>query len=113
MHSIIYVPSSIGFSRRFSTPPRIAPLFVPTRHVILPKELAKTLANTHLLSENKWRHIGVQQSRGWQNYAIHRPEPHILLFRRPLGTDPQTGQVDQELKRVALEEYNGQFGLRI
>mmetsp|Transcript_51054 Transcript_51054/g.108702 ORF Transcript_51054/g.108702 Transcript_51054/m.108702 type:complete len:103 (+) Transcript_51054:108-416(+) len=82
------------------------------RHVILPKELAKTLPKTRLLSENEWRSIGVQQSRGWQHYAIHRPEPHILLFRRPLGTDPQTGAVDQELKRMALEEYKGQFGLR-
>mmetsp|Transcript_32329 Transcript_32329/g.59286 ORF Transcript_32329/g.59286 Transcript_32329/m.59286 type:complete len:125 (-) Transcript_32329:365-739(-) len=88
--------------------------YTPTaqRHVILPKELAKTLPKTRLLSENEWRSIGVQQSRGWQHYAIHRPEPHILLFRRPLGTDPQTGAVDQELKRMALEEYKGQFGLR-
>ena len=82
------------------------------RHVILPKELAKTLPKTRLLSENEWRSIGVQQSRGWAHYAIHRPEPHILLFRRPLGTDPQTGGVDPELKRMALEEYKGQFGLR-
>ena len=25
------------------------------------------------------------------HYEIHKPEPHILLFRRPLGTDPNTG----------------------
>lgn len=31
------------------------------------------------------------QSRGWMHYAIHNPEPHILLFRRLLGTDPRTG----------------------
>jgi cyclin-dependent kinase regulatory subunit CKS1 len=41
-----------------------------------------------------------------------RPEPHILLFRRPLGTDPQTGRVDPELKRQALMEYKNQFGLK-
>ncbi|WRX32304.1 Cyclin-dependent kinase, partial [Theobroma cacao] len=29
---------------------------------------------------NEWR-VGVQQSRGWVHYAIHRPEPHIMLFR--------------------------------
>lgn len=46
-----------------------------------------------LLSEAQWRGLGVQQSRGWVHYAIHRPEPHILLFRRPLGTDPVTGKV--------------------
>ncbi len=25
--------------------------------------------------------MGVQQSRGWVHYAIHRPEPHIMLYR--------------------------------
>jgi hypothetical protein len=44
-----------------------------------------------LLSESEWRSLGVQQSRGWVHYEIHKPEPHILLFRRPLGTDPNTG----------------------
>jgi hypothetical protein len=48
-----------GFSRRHS-------------HVILPKELAKTLPKARLLSEQEWRGIGVQQSRGWGHYAIHR-----------------------------------------
>ena len=38
------------------------------------------------MTEMEWRGIGVQQSRGWEHYAYHRPEPHILLFRRPLGT---------------------------
>lgn len=63
------------------------------RHVILPKEMAKTLAKNRLLTENEWRGMNVQQSRGWQHYAIHRPEPHILLFRRPLGTDPASGRI--------------------
>lgn len=76
------------------------------RHVILPKELAKNLPKARLLGEQEWRGIGVQQSRGWQHYAIHRPEPHILLFRRPLGTDPVTGKVDVELERDAKEAYN-------
>ena len=38
------------------------------------------------------------------------PEPHILLFRRPLGTDPQSGRVDPELERKAREEYRSQYG---
>lgn len=38
------------------------------------------------MTEMEWRALGVQQSRGWEHYALHRPEPHILLFRRPLGT---------------------------
>lgn len=88
------------------------------------------MPKSRLLSETEWRSMGVQQSRGWQHYAIHRyvslhgnfarikshdficrPEPHILLFRRPLGTDPQTGQVDQELLNLALEDYKDQPGL--
>ena len=40
--------------------------------MILPKELAKTLQPKRLLAENEWRSLGVQQSRGWVHYAIHR-----------------------------------------
>jgi len=61
------------------------------RHVLLPKELYKKMPKGRLLTESEWRSLGVQQSRGWAHYEIHRPEPYILLFRRPLGTDPQTG----------------------
>jgi len=35
----------------------------------------------HCYVQNEWRGIGVQQSRGWVHYAIHKPEPHIMLFR--------------------------------
>ena len=80
------------------------------RHVILPKEIAKEVPKDKLLLEDEWRRVGVQQSRGWAHYAIHRPEPHILLFRRPLGTDPATGRVDNELRRQALEKYKEEFG---
>ncbi|GJN30296.1 hypothetical protein PR202_gb18589 [Eleusine coracana subsp. coracana] len=59
------------------------------RHVVLPPEVAKLLPKNRLLSENEWRAIGVQQSRGWIHYAIHRPEPHIMLFRRPLNFQQQ------------------------
>merc|ERR1712130_148020 len=45
-----------------------------------------------LLAESYWRmDLGVTQSRGWIHYEIHKPEPHILMFRRPLNTDPKTG----------------------
>ncbi|KAK3408091.1 hypothetical protein EUGRSUZ_J00392, partial [Eucalyptus grandis] len=59
------------------------------RHVVLPPDVAKLLPKNRLLSENEWRAIGVQQSRGWVHYAIHRPEPHIMLFRRPLNYQQQ------------------------
>ena len=81
------------------------------RHVILPKELAKNLPKNRLLGETEWRGIGVQQSRGWQHYAVHRPEPHILLFRRPLGTDPVSGKVEAELEREAKENYQQQVAV--
>ncbi|KAK6323535.1 hypothetical protein J4Q44_G00058740 [Coregonus suidteri] len=54
------------------------------RHVMLPKDIAKRVPKTHLMSETEWRNLGVQQSQGWIHYMIHQPEPHILLFRRPL-----------------------------
>ena len=58
-----------------------------------------------LLSENEWRSLGVQQSRGWVHYEIHKPEPHILLFRRPLGTDPNTGNAPAAILQK-IELYN-------
>jgi cyclin-dependent kinase regulatory subunit CKS1 len=64
------------------------------RHVILPKDIAKTISKNNLLAEAEWRAIGVQQSRGWVHYAIHRPEPHILLMRRP-RTDGKNFAKDQ------------------
>lgn len=57
------------------------------RHVILPRSIAKKLPSPmRLMTEDEWREIGVRQSQGWVHYSIHPPEPHILLFRRPLGT---------------------------
>jgi len=53
------------------------------RHVVLPKEMVPYLPKK-LMSEREWRELGVQMSRGWIHYMIHNPEPHILLFKRPL-----------------------------
>lgn len=36
------------------------------------------------MSETEWRSLGVVQSQGWNHYMVHTPEPHILLFRRPI-----------------------------
>ena len=63
------------------------------RHVLLPKAVYKQMPKGRLMTESEWRAMGVQQSRGWVHYEIHRPEPHILLFRRPNGTDPNTGLI--------------------
>ncbi|KAG7010670.1 Cyclin-dependent kinases regulatory subunit 2 [Cucurbita argyrosperma subsp. argyrosperma] len=66
------------------------------RHVVLPPDVAKLLPKNRLLSENEWRALGVQQSRGWVHYAIHRPEPHIMLFRRPLNYQQQQENLAQQ-----------------
>uniref|UniRef100_A0A8I5YV62 Cyclin-dependent kinases regulatory subunit n=1 Tax=Pongo abelii TaxID=9601 RepID=A0A8I5YV62_PONAB len=56
---------------------------------MLPKDITKLVPKTHLMSESEWRNLGVQQSQGWVHYMIHEPEPHILLFRRPLPMKPK------------------------
>ena len=62
------------------------------RHVLLPKAIFKEkVPKGRLLTDKEWRTLGVQQSKGWVHYAIHRPEPFILMFRRARGTDPHTG----------------------
>ena len=50
------------------------------RHVILPKDLAKLIPKTHLMSESEWRSLGVQQSQGWVHYMIHEPGELIKFF---------------------------------
>lgn len=55
---------------------------------MLPKEIAKLVPKTHLMSESEWRGLGVQQSHGWMHYLIHEPEPHILLFKRQIQNPP-------------------------
>jgi cyclin-dependent kinase regulatory subunit CKS1 len=59
------------------------------RHVVLPKlvfDRIKAMNSKRLFNELEWRDLGVQQSRGWVHYTWHRPEPHILMFRRAIGT---------------------------
>ncbi|TIB89222.1 hypothetical protein E3Q19_03101, partial [Wallemia mellicola] len=66
--------------------------FFEYRHVILPKQVLRLLPRSYfeaddsgvlrILSENEWRGMGITQSLGWEMYATHAPEPHILLFRR-------------------------------
>ena len=42
------------------------------RHVILPTDIARLCPKNKLLSETEWRQLGVQQSRGWEHYAVHK-----------------------------------------
>ncbi|KAH3758179.1 cyclin-dependent kinases regulatory subunit [Pelomyxa schiedti] len=61
------------------------------RHVTLPPDISRLLPKDRLLSEAEWRAVGVQQSLGWVHYLVHKPEPHILLFRRPRTDLPPSG----------------------
>lgn len=61
------------------------------RHVMLPKDIAKNVPKGKLMTDSEWRSLGVQQSQGWIHYMVHTPEPHILLFRRPI-TDQEAAK---------------------
>lgn len=53
---------------------------------MLPKEIAKLVPKTHLMTEGEWRALGVQQSQGWIHYMIHEPgeklEPTYFYLKR-------------------------------
>jgi len=75
------------------------------KHVLLPEALFRSITKGKLLSEEEWRSLGIKQSRGWVHYAIYKPEPHIILFRRPIGTNPATGEIPIEMqKKIELRE---------
>lgn len=71
------------------------------RHVQLPKDMLKKIPADYfdsakgtlkLLWEQEWRSLGITQSLGWEHYEVHEPEPHILLFKRPLNYQPPVSQ---------------------
>ena len=73
------------------------------KHVILPKEIYMAMTKSKLLTEPEWRALGINQTKGWAHYSIHKPEPHILLFRRPIGVNPKTGEIPIEvMSRINL-----------
>ena len=93
---MVYYPTEIEYSNKYHDK------IYEYRHVILPKEL-KTKLTGNLLSETEWRSLGVNQSKGWQHYYIYKKEPHVLLFRRPIGTNPETGEVPLEVQKLVDE----------
>jgi len=54
------------------------------RHVQLPKDLAKLVPKSHLMTEAEWRGLGVQQSQGWIHYMIHQPGKKSFNKCKPL-----------------------------
>lgn len=82
---------SIGYSARYSDSE------YEYRHVQLPKAMLKAIPRDYfdpskgtlkLLWEDEWRGLGITQSLGWEHYEVHEPEPHILLFKRPINYQP-------------------------
>jgi hypothetical protein len=39
------------------------------------------------------------------------PEPHILLFRRPLGCDGVTGKIDAKVAAAARRKFYEDYGI--
>ncbi len=93
-----HYPKEIIYSDKFNDD------YYEFRNIILTKKVFKRIPEKTLLSENEWRALGIVQSRGWEHFSIHKPEPHVLLFRRPVGTDPETGEVPFEVL-FKIEEY--------
>lgn len=54
------------------------------RNIILTRAIYEIMPKNHFLKEHEWIALGIKQSRGWEHYAIHKMEPHILMFRKPL-----------------------------
>ncbi|TIB65150.1 hypothetical protein E3P78_00785 [Wallemia ichthyophaga] len=84
--------SVLDYADRIIYSDRYSDDFFEYRHVILPKQVLRLLPRQYfeaddsgvlrILTEAEWRGMGITQSLGWEMYATHAPEPHILLFRR-------------------------------
>uniref|UniRef100_A0A8R1E3G3 Cyclin-dependent kinases regulatory subunit n=1 Tax=Caenorhabditis japonica TaxID=281687 RepID=A0A8R1E3G3_CAEJA len=90
--------------------PRYEDAVFEYRHVILPRVLARKLTADRLLSEAEWRRLGVQQSLGWEHYMWHRPEQHILLFRRSLNFSKADEERAKERLMDEMREYDRRQG---
>ncbi len=47
-----------------------------------------------LLPRSEWRRLGIKLECGWEHYAWHKPEPHILLFRRAIPPGATTPKIE-------------------
>ena len=63
------------------------------RHVMLPKDLAKMVPKSHLMSETEWRSLGVQQSQVdaeyfWRQWLVlkHIYSPFCSTVFEDLGS---------------------------
>lgn len=89
---MVYYPKEIEYSDKYYDN------IYEYKHVILTKDLSKKIPKDRLLTEDEWRNLGIQQTKGWVHYCAYPKETHVLLFRRPKGTDPESGQCSKEIK---------------
>ena len=89
---VLEFQESIHYSPRYSADTH------EYRHVMLPKAMLKVIPSDYfnsevgtlrILTEDEWRGLGITQSLGWEHYECHAPEPHILLFKRPLNYEAE------------------------
>ena len=67
------------------------------KNIALPRDLFERKPKG-LLSEDQWRQLGIKQTQGWEHWACFRPEPHVLMFRRPLGYDKETNIIPNHVR---------------
>lgn len=65
-------------------------------------KLPRTEGN--FMTEDEWKAIGMQMSKGWVHcsWGIYRNQ---LIFKRPIGTNPDTGIVEPARRDAALETF--------
>ena len=100
---LLFQPKQIEYSQKYMD------ATYEYRHVVLTEDASKLIPKNRmdLLSSGEWRTIGVQQSNGWEHYTWHRPERHILLFRRPLGTVISfITNIDYQNSFLTLQSYS-------
>lgn len=52
------------------------------KHVLLPKEVFKTMEKNKILTEEEVLSMGIVNSKGWEHYTVFKNEPYVLLFRK-------------------------------
>lgn len=81
-------------------------------HVVIPLEMLKILGlkyvagrhhpcgeDVRLLQVTEWQALGIKLHHSWENYAVHKPEPQVLLFRRKVQKshlEPFTSAADKK-----------------
>lgn len=104
--------TSCELVRLFSSAPLSPrPLALPLGYTVRP--LRACPYSTHVSRARVWA-LGMPAQSDSILIAfplVCRPEPHILLFRRPLGTDPTTGKVDARLAKAAVDKYRKEYDL--